>query len=104
MHPTLIELMFSIAGSLFVAYGAVLVAALWFAPSMKQYLMLHPWLWGDLPKGKGAATTQALFYLFSGAFFAFANLGFRVISFILFVPILVCVVIRIKQRSRHRQA
>lgn len=102
MHPRLIDLVFSIAGSLFVVYGAALLAAIWLVPSLKKQILLRPWLWGTLPEGNVAATTQALFYLFFGAYLTLAHLGFHVASFILFVPFVVCAVIRFRQRFNHR--
>ena len=101
MHLTLIDIIFSIVGGLFVAYGGALLAAIWFAPSLKKQVLLHPRLWGDIPEDGIAATTQALFYLFLGAYLTFSFLGFRVVSFVLFVPFVVCAVIRFRQRFNH---
>lgn len=95
------ELVFSAATGLLVVYGALLLAAIWVATSLKNQVLLHPRLWGNLPENKLVATTQALFYVFAGAYFTCALLGARVVSFILFVPFVVCVVIRFRQRFNH---
>ena len=101
MHPTTLEFIFSVACGLLVPYGIALFVAIWFAPSLKNQVVLHPRLWGNLPESKMAATTQALLYVFAGASFALSVIGARVASFVLFVPFVVCAVIMFGQRLNH---
>src|SRR6185312_214173 len=102
MHSTLLDLIFGVIGASFVVYGAMLLAAIWFVPSLKRQVLLHPWLWGRLPHGNFPASTQALFYLLFGAYFTCGNLGYRVLSYSLFVLFAICAVVMFGQRFNHR--